>query len=117
MSKNDVLKRWEEHKKTLSRLSTVIFGVDTSKLNWREEKSFIETWKKRWELEVERERRNPKPTPILSKAEELEVRRLEAFQAKFEKIANGKPVKELSNDDLKEQLEVLRAMAGQSEVK
>lgn len=110
MPSNEDLKRWEEIAEVIRKMNVTLYGFDISKLSFREQRFVEEQAKKRWELEAERERRNPKPKPILSKAEELEVRRLEAFQAKYEKIANGRPLKELSNDDLEKQLEVLRAM-------
>jgi hypothetical protein len=66
----------------IRRMNVILFGFDISKLNAREQKAVEESTFLRWELEVEAERRNPKPEPIRTKAEELELRRIELQLAK-----------------------------------
>ncbi|MED3624681.1 hypothetical protein P4482_15205 [Neobacillus thermocopriae] len=110
MPGSEDLQRWEETDKLLSKLSIMLYGIDTTKLNWREEQAFIETWEKRRQLEEELERRNPKPKPVLSKAEELEQRRANLLWAKFEKVWNKKPLKDKTNKELHDQIQILRSI-------
>ncbi|PFP29833.1 hypothetical protein COJ96_09115 [Bacillus sp. AFS073361] len=110
MPGSEDLKRWEEIDKLISKLSITIYGIDTTKLNWREEQAFIETWEKRRQLEEELRRRNPKPERKLSKAEELEQRRANLLWAKFEKVRNKTPLKETTNGELRDQLQILRSI-------
>jgi len=108
-SKED-LKSWEDSQELIRRMNTLIYGFDISKLSVQEQRKVEEQTKRRWELKAMKERLNPKPKPKLSKAEELEIRRLQALEAKFDKVSNGRPIKELSNNDLEKQLKVLRKM-------
>jgi hypothetical protein len=110
MPGNEDLKSLEETNKLLSKLSIMLYGIDTTKLNWREEQAFIETWEKRWQLEEELHRRNPKPERRLSKAEELKQRRANLLWARFEKVRNKKPLKETKNSELHDQLQILRSI-------
>jgi hypothetical protein len=110
MPGSEDLKRWEEIDKVISKLSIALYGIDTTKLNWREEQAFIETWKKRRQLEAELERRNPKPKPVLLKEEELQQRRENLLWAKFEKVRNKKPLSETKNSELREQLQILSSI-------
>jgi hypothetical protein len=64
-------------------------------------------------LQAAKERLKPKPERELSNSEELEERRLRALWAKFEKVANGRPMKELSNSDLEKQAKILRLIVEQ----
>ncbi|WEA43809.1 hypothetical protein [Priestia aryabhattai] len=117
MSKKDNDMGLQETEEILRRLDVALYGVDLSKLSAQERKSVKESTHRRWELEAEAERRNPKPRPILSQAEELELRRFQMLEAKFEKVAKGRPLKELSNNDLEEQLKILQTIVKRSEVK
>lgn len=110
MPGSEDLKRWEESEEILRRSSLTIYGIDTTKLNWREEQAFIETWEKRRQLEEELERRNPKPKPVLSKAEELQQRRANLLWAKLEKARRKNPLKETTNGELREQLQILQSI-------
>ncbi|WP_336865245.1 hypothetical protein [Peribacillus frigoritolerans] len=100
----------KEYEDLVRKMNVMLYGFDISKISVKEQQLVEEQRKRRAELEEMKERLNPKQKPKLSKAEELEVRRLEALEAKFEKIAKGRPVKELSNGDLEKQLKVMRAM-------
>ncbi|MFF2291013.1 hypothetical protein [Peribacillus butanolivorans] len=100
----------KEYEDLVRKMNVMLYGFDISKISVKEQQLVEEQRKRRAELEEMKERLNPKPKPKLSKSEELEVRRLEALEAKFEKIAKGRPVKELSNGDLEKQLKVMRAM-------
>ena len=110
MPKNEDLKRWAETEAKIRQFDIDLYGVDLSKLSVQEQERVKEATKRRWELEEMKERLNPKPKPILSKEEELEIRRLQVLEAKLDKIANGRPIKELSNNDLEKQVKVLRSM-------
>ncbi|MGG3556268.1 hypothetical protein ABES23_06140 [Peribacillus frigoritolerans] len=100
----------KKYEDLVRKMDVMLYGFDISNLSVKEQKVVEEQATRRRELEEMKERLNPKPKPKLSKSEQLEVRRLEALEAKFEKIANGRPVKELSNNDLEKQLKVMRAM-------
>lgn len=80
-SKED-MKRWNEDRETISRANVMLFGLDISKLNVREQEAVIEATKRRWELEAELERRSPKP---MTKEEQLELKRFELQLAKLQK--------------------------------
>ncbi|TYS68833.1 hypothetical protein FZC76_07800 [Sutcliffiella horikoshii] len=82
MPTKDDMKRWNEDRETISRANVMLFGFDISKLNVREQEAVIEATKRRWELEAELERRNPRP---LIKEEQLEVMRFELQLAKLQK--------------------------------
>jgi hypothetical protein len=110
MSREEYLKSRKEIDETISKLNVMIYGFDISTLHFKEQQRVEEQRIRRAELEAMKERLNPKPKPKLSKAEELEVRRMEALEAKIDKIAKGRPVKELSNGDLEKQLKIMRAM-------
>jgi hypothetical protein len=110
MPGSEDLKRWEECEEILRRSNMEIFGIDLTKLNWREEQAFLEAWEKSWQLKVELHRRNPKSERQLSKAEELEQRRANLLWAKLEKARNKKPLKEMKNKDLHDQFEILRSI-------
>lgn len=109
--------RWNEAEDVIRRMNVALYGFDISKLSYKEQELVKQQAERRRELEEMKERMNPKPKPVLSKAEELEVRRLQVLEAKFGKIAKGRPVKELSNDDLERQLEVLKDMVKTKGVK
>ncbi|MFE4047238.1 hypothetical protein [Priestia sp. YIM B13490] len=117
MSNKDNVMSLQETEEALRKLDVALYGLDLSKLSAQERKAVEESTHRRWELETEAERRNPKPKPILSKKEELELRRLQMLEAKFEKVAKGRPIKELSNSELEKQLKILQAIAKRSGVK
>ncbi|MDP9742861.1 UNVERIFIED_ORG: peptidoglycan hydrolase CwlO-like protein [Bacillus sp. B2I3] len=106
----DNLKRWKEIDEFVSRTNIMLYGFDISKLPFKEQQLVEEQRKRRAELEEMKERLNPKPKPILSAKEEIERRREEIKWAKFEKVANGKPLKELTNDHLEKQLKIMRSI-------
>lgn len=108
--KQEAIEALEKVDDIIRRMNVFLYGFDISKLSVKEQELVKEQATRRRELEEMKERMNPKPKPKLSKAEELEVRRLEVLEAKFSKIAKGRPVKELSNADLEKQLKVMRAM-------
>lgn len=110
MSNKDSVMNAQETQEILRKLDVALYGVDLSKLSFQERKSVEESTHRRWELEAEAERRNPKSRPILSKKEELEFRRIQMLEAKFEKVAKGRPLKELSNSDLEKQLKIMQAI-------
>lgn len=117
MPTNEDLKRWEEIDDTVRKMNVFLYGFDISKLPINEQEIVKEQAERRRELEALKERLNPKPKRALSKAEEIELRRLQALEAKFQKVAKGRPVKELSNSDLEKQLKVLKAMVKTKGVK
>ncbi|MEG8975392.1 hypothetical protein U8Y98_01600 [Priestia megaterium] len=117
MSNKDNVMNLQETEEVLRKLDVALYGLDLSKLSAQERKSVEESTHRRWELEAEAERRHPKPNPILSKKEELELHRLQMLEAKFEKVAKGRPLKELSNSDLEKQLKIMQAIVKRLGVK
>ena len=112
MPAKEDLKLWKEDEEIIRRMNVALYGFDISKLSVKEQRLVEEQAKRRIEVETELARRNPKPERELSKAEELELRRLQILEAKLDKITKGRPTRELSNRELEKQLKVLRRMAG-----
>ncbi|MGX6441861.1 hypothetical protein ACWM35_01340 [Neobacillus sp. K501] len=115
MSSNENMKRWKTEE-IIRRLNVALHGFDISKLSVQEQRFVEEQAKRRLELQAAKERLQPKHEQKLSKAEELEERRLRTLWAKFEKVTNGRPVKELSNADLEKQSKILRSIVGRKGV-
>ncbi|MFE4522000.1 hypothetical protein ACFRCQ_07555 [Cytobacillus firmus] len=105
-----------DHLKVLRDISKDMYGFDTSQLSWKEQQFVEAQTRRRWELEAMREKLNPSPRPVLSKAEELQERRLQALWGKFEKVTKGRSVKKLSNSDLEKQVKILRSIVKHSGV-
>ncbi|MBY0098674.1 hypothetical protein [Mesobacillus maritimus] len=102
---------WNEHEELIRRIDVALYGVDLSLLPVEQQAIVKEQAARRLELEEMRERLNPKPKRVLSKAEQLEARRLQILEAKFDRVSNGRALKELSNEDLEKQLKILKAIA------
>lgn len=116
MPSNEDLKRWEETEEIIQRLNVALHCFDISKLSVQEQRLFEEQTKRRFELQAAKERLEPKHEGKLSKAEELKERRLRTLWVKFEKVTNGRPLKELSNADLEKQSKILRSIVGRKGV-
>ncbi|PRS16529.1 hypothetical protein C6W27_09005 [Bacillus paralicheniformis] len=76
---------WADIDDTISRTNVALYGFDISKLSVKEQRTVEEQFRKRWELEEERERRHPTPPPKMTKAERLEKKRLELKITKLDK--------------------------------
>lgn len=85
MNTSEDLQRWAEVDDLISRMNVDLYGFDISKLSVYEQKHVQKTSKLRWELEAEADRRNPKPSPELSKIEQLETKKIELQLAKQSK--------------------------------
>ncbi|MEK4406679.1 hypothetical protein MKZ26_20145 [Sporosarcina sp. FSL K6-6792] len=108
MLKKEDIQLWDSTDEVIRRMNVALYGFDISKLSVKEQKFVEESAVKRWELEEEAARRDQKPSPVLSDAKRLEKRRVEVLEAKIEKIAGGKPLKQLSNEQLEKQLKIMR---------
>lgn len=118
---NEDNQRWDSTFEAIDEIertmNVALYGFDISKLSVKEQQFVIETARKRRELEAEAERRNPKPLPEMTEAERLEYRWNEAMWAKFEKVADGKSMKNVSNEELEEQLKIMRSIVERVERK
>lgn len=72
-------------KELLRQMDIELYGFDTSKLSVKEQNFVEQSSRKRWELELVNELRNPQPLTELSKADRLEYRRTELQLAKVMK--------------------------------
>ena len=71
---------WEnelkQHQKLLRKVDQVLYGFDTSRLSWSEQKEVDELLNKRLELQAIHERKNPQPSKKLPKGDELKKKKL-----------------------------------------
>jgi len=74
--KDEYKKRWEDWDKKISKLSVDIYGIDTSKMSWKEEQTVREMMKQRLELQAIYERKKPQPVKQLTKGEEMTKKKL-----------------------------------------
>lgn len=103
---------FEEHDDIIRRMNIHLYGFDISKLSYKKQELVKQQAERRRELEEMKERMNPKPKPVLTKEQELESRRVALLSAKFEKIGGGKSLKDVTNAELEQQLQVLREIIG-----
>jgi ribosome-binding protein aMBF1 (putative translation factor) len=92
----------------LKEMDMLIYGVDLSGLSFQEREKVKHDLDRLKQLEAEKERRNSKPKIPPKNEKEFLIQRLEdLYQTKIERIRKGRELREIPNEDLEKELELL----------